>query len=467
MEEHPMLFTKMIGHLLLAAVFCLGTISPVWAKVPAEEAERLGKDLTPMGAEKAGNSDGTIPSWEGGLTKAPEGYKGPGTWRVNPFADEKPLFSITAKDMEKYADRLTEGQKAMFKKYPGTFRMDVYPTHRTFAAPQWVYDNTKANATRSELSKDQNSISGAAGGIPFPIPKSGAEAIWNHQLRWQGHATLWEQYTGYLVYPNGKWVHVIGAQGWEKHPYYDRDKTVADVNKGLDYYMVFVLYKDPPRRKGEVVVWRDNTDFVNNPRAAWQYLVGQRRVRRAPTVAYDTPNAGYSGIATYDDTFMFNGALDRYNWKLLKKKEIYVPYNCYKVVDKITPEEFLHAGHLNPDFIRWELHRVWVVEATLKEGQRHIYGKRTFYLDEDSWVAHMVDAYDNRNELWRFMMAPTFNAYEANVGTFQGGLFHFDLNDGSYAANGTLIGANQPRVFNADIEESFFTPEQVRRFGKR
>jgi len=460
-----MLSKRAITVLITLAAFCLGTAAVVSAKITPDEAARLGKDLTPFGAEKAGNADGTIPPWTGGLTEAPKGYKGPGTWRIDPFADEKPLYTITAKNMDQYAEHLTPGQKAMFKKYPDAFRMDVFPTHRTFAAPQWVYDNTKINATRAELSEDESSISGAFGGIPFPIPKSGAEVIWNHQLRWQGKGTLWDEYNGFLVYPSGKWVQVIGAQGWEKMPYYDQDISIDNFNG--DYYMVFVLYKDPPRRKGEVIVWRDNTDFLEKPRAAWQYLVGQRGVRRAPTVAYDTPNAGYSGIATYDDTFMFNGALDRFNWKLVGKKEIYLPYNSYKVVDDVDPQDILHAGYINPKYVRWELHRVWEVEATLKEGQRHIYGKRVYYIDEDSWVAHMVDAYDNRGELWRFMMAPTFNAYEAKVGTYQGALLHFDLNEDSYAANGTMWGADHPRILNADLDDDFFSAEQVRRMGLR
>ena len=117
-------------------------------------------------------------------------------------------------------------------------------------------------------------------------------------------------------------------------------------------------------------------------------------MKLAPDISYDTPNPGTAGAATYDDTWMFNGAMDRFDFKLVGKKEMLVPYNTYRLTISQEAADVTTPNYLNPDLVRWELHRVWVVEATLKPGKRHIYAKRTFYLDEDSWTALAADQYD-------------------------------------------------------------------------
>ena len=67
---------------------------------------------------------------------------------------------------------------------------------------------------------------------------------------------------------------------------------------------------------------------------------------------------------------------------------------------------------MNPDHLRYELHRVWVVDATLKKGERHIYKRRTFYIDEDSWQILLVDQYDNRDQLWRVSEGHAITYYD-------------------------------------------------------
>src|SRR6185503_18298037 len=153
---------------LLLAALLASTVS-AQAAVSAHEAAKLKSTLTPVGAEKAGNKASTIPAWDGGLAKAPPGYKN-GDVRPDPYADEKPVLSINAKNMVQYADKLTDGVQALMKKYPD-FRIDVYPTHRTAAAPQSVYDNTFRNATQAKTVDGGHGVEGAWGGIPFPIPK--------------------------------------------------------------------------------------------------------------------------------------------------------------------------------------------------------------------------------------------------------------------------------------------------------
>lgn len=85
-------------------ILTLSTVAlPAMAKAPPEEVAKLGKELTPVGAQRSGNDDGTIPEW------TPAEQAGPlkGFWPSNPQVEaEKPLFSITAKNMAQYAGKL-------------------------------------------------------------------------------------------------------------------------------------------------------------------------------------------------------------------------------------------------------------------------------------------------------------------------------------------------------------------------
>jgi hypothetical protein len=443
--------------LLLGA--CLGTTAV--AKVSEQEAARLGNDLTPFGAEMAGNAAGTIPAWSGGLAATPNHVRG--DRHADPFAADKVLYSVTAQNMDQYIAHLPAGQVAMLKKYPDSYRLDIYPTRRSHSAPQKVYDHIKVNATRAELVEGGNGIDGAFGGIPFPIPKTGQEVIWNHLFRWAGEGAE-SNYNGYIINEDGGLSKVTGGDAYEKYPAYIGN-SIEDFNGEI--WNIMVNYQRPTRRKGEVVLLRDPVNQDKEPRKGWQYLVGQRRVRRAPTIAYDSPNAGFSGLATYDDAFIFNGAIDRYDWKLVGKKELYLPYNSYKGdVYLEDPTVLYTAKNLNPDYVRWELHRTWVIEATLKEGKRHVYGKRTFYLDEDSWVAALSDSYDGRGTLWRTSIAQLKNMTEL-PGIVQRLQVHYDLNKGQYAVNNCQTEEKKITRYGEAKPASFFTPEQIRRMGRR
>src|SRR5215470_13289863 len=175
--------------IVLAAAGVL-LISTAFAAVSEKEAARLGVDLTPLGGEKAGNADGTIPPWTGGLRSPADAgfpnYRSPDHY-PDPFANDKPLFTITSANISQYAPKLSEGQKALFKAYPD-YKMIVYPTHRSGASPEHVYEATKRNATTAKLVPDGNGFTGALGGTPFPIPQNGLEVYWNHVTRWRGLA---------------------------------------------------------------------------------------------------------------------------------------------------------------------------------------------------------------------------------------------------------------------------------------
>ncbi|MDB5975016.1 MAG: hypothetical protein JWR07_1776 [Nevskia sp.] len=440
---------------ILAAVAAASITGQAIAAVSPDEAAKLKTTLTPLGAERAGNADGSIPAWTGGYTTVVPGWT-PDKPRPDPFADEKPLYSVTGENADKYGDKLSEGVKAVLKKYPD-WRIDVYPTHRTAAAPQYVYDNTYANATRAELVNDGISTKGAYGGIPFPIVKTGAEAIWNHLLSW--HAESKHLFGDTLVMTSdGKLVLASTSDSYMQYPYYDHHNSLEKFGDG-DFWWLDQTNVAPPYKAGERLLVRDPVDIAKG-RKAWQYLVGQRRVRLAPTVAFDTPNFITSGVANFDETFMFNGSPERYTWKLVGKKEMIVPYNQNRlgVEAQSGHEDQIAKPHfLNPDLTRWELHRVWVVEGELRPGARHTEPKRRFYLDEDTWFAMLAESYDAQGHLWKYYQAIPF-LYPDLPGVVSESGVVFNLLDGNYVVDFLQV---KPTRFIPNMPASAFTPEAI------
>ena len=449
---------------LLAVALWLTVPVAAQAAVSASQAETLKTTLTPLGGERAGNAAGTIPAWTGGLTKAPAGYQGPGKRHVDPYAADKPLFVITKANLEQYRGNLTDGQIALIKSYPDSFSMPVYPTQRSAAAPQWVYDNTYKNATTAKLLDGGNGISDAYGGTPFPIPQSGVEAVWNHITRYRG-SYLVRRSSEAGVQRNGAYA-LVTSKNEAKFRFYDPQGSYATLNNQLFYYLTFTTA--PARLAGEGALVHEMLDQVKEPRQAWGYSPGQRRVRRAPTLAYDTPIEATDGLRTADDTDMYNGAPDRYDWTLVGKQEVFIPYNNYQLTSaEVKYKDLLTPGHINPNYTRYELHRVWVVEGKLKAGARHIYSKRRLYLDEDSWSAAVVDQYDGRGELWRVSMAYLKTFYE--VPTVWTGLdtFH-DLQARRYGVQWLDNEESSTVDFSqAAPDDSNFSPSALRRKAGR
>ncbi len=453
---------KKIGIIAAALTVALTTV-PVQAKVTADEAAKLGTELTPLGGEKAGNADGSIPAWTGGITSAPAGYSA-GDFHPDPYAGEKPEFVITAANYQQYADQLSEGLKKMFETYPDTFKLPVYKTHRSASNPQFVYDATKENATRATLLDGGNGMAGAAVGIPFPIPANGLEAIWNHIARYRGPAV--QRNGGQAAVTAGGDYNVIGFDEQLLIQYSQENATPESLLENNVLFMFKQKVTKPARLAGTALLVHETLDQVKEPRKAWTYNTGQRRVRLAPNIAYDTPGTAADGLRTTDDFDMFNGSPNRYNWELKGKKEMYVAYNNYTLHgDSVSYEDILKPNHVNPDLTRWEKHRVWVVEATLKEGLRHIYQKRVFYIDEDSWQIQLADMYDNRGELYRVAVAYGVNYYEVPTQWSTLDVYH-DLNSRRYLAIGL---DNEEKMYDFSItpREAEFTPQALRREGMR
>ncbi|WP_454255026.1 DUF1329 domain-containing protein [Pseudomonas sp. Marseille-Q8238] len=401
------------------------------AAVSEAEAAKLGNSLTPLGGEAIGNAAGTIPSWTGGLTQGPAGYT-PGQPYLNPFEGEQPLFVIDKSNLETYRANLTEGQIALINSYPETFRIPVYKTHRSAASPNWIYRNVRQNAVTAKLLEGGVGLEGAYGGVPFPIPQSGLEAIWNHMLRYIGtHIT--RTTADIAAQKNGNYMPtIIDTNVFSA--YNVEGKDASSMGSILYYYIG--IAKSPARMAGEAYLIHEPINQIAEPRLAWIYNPGQRRVRRAPTVAYDTPIGSSDGLRTSDDTDMFNGSPDRYEWKLIGKREVYIPYNSYQLLDKnLKYKDIIKPGHINPEFTRYELHRVWEVEATLKPTARHLYSKRKFYLDEDSWSIASADLYDSRGDLWRTSVAHLVNYYNVPATLSSVDVFH-DLQSRRYQAQG-------------------------------
>lgn len=442
---------RKLGFLLLAACAC-----QVQAKVDHTQAARLGQDLTPLGAERAGNTSGTIPPWTGGV-RPPAGYT-PGMHHPDPFAADAMLYKVDQGNLGQYAGQLPEGQRALLERYPD-YHLQVFPSRRSASAPQRIYDATRSNAVKAELIANGNGIKGAAAGIPFPLPQDGMEVIWNHVLHYKGDQT-------HIV--NNQAVVINGRASYikrDRQVYYVYNREGMD-EQGLDNTLLYYKYRvtAPAKLSGTSLVVQDPMDQVLSIRKAWRYSPSDRRVRRLPSLAYDSLQPDTSGLATADVVDSYNGAPDRYEWSLVGKREMLMPYNSYAVHQKGIPYDHIVGPRtLNPQLLRYELHRVWVVEARLRKGFSHPYDMRRFYVDEDSWQILAVDLFDENNELIGLQESHPINYYDVPmVGSTVETLYH--LKDGNYFVDG--LDNNEPMYdFDTRLSPRDFSPSALRRGG--
>lgn len=450
----------------LKAALLIGTFtaSSAMAGVSPEMAATLGTTLTPMGAEMAGNEDGSIPAWDPAGPPIPANFESGSGNYIDPFPDDEPILIIDGSNWQEYKDNLTAGTIGMFEKYGDDgWELHVYPTRRVSIRPDWYYDNTAKNATGATLVADGQKIEGNYPGLPFPMPQTGLEAIWNHMIRYAGDAH--QDYDTYYVDSAGKPILATSAHSVSVYPMFKTpDEPVGD----KIWTMLRIDYNAPARRAGEILlVHEPGADYTKGKgRKAWQYLAGQRRVRLAPAVSFDTPNPGVAGTSTYDDAFVYNGSPERFNWKLVGKKEMYIPANNNEFVFETELEDALGEKFLKPGATRWEKRRVWIVDSTLKEGQRHLYSRRTFYIDEDDWIAMAGDMYDGRGNLWRLQYIYPALKYGDRKTTFASSYGAYDLLQNIYNLNGKPI-PGRAKDGTGGVNDKFFTPKGMARSGVR
>jgi len=451
---------------IAAAAVSLTLAGAAGAAVSPQEAARLGAELTPLGGEKAGNAAGTIPAWDGGLSSPAKAgfpdFKSPGR-APDPFPNDKPLYKITPSTAAQYADRLTEGHKALLRQYKDTYFMNVYPTRRTAALPQRLYDATKRIATTAQLAAGGNGVTNAIEGTPFPIPKQGVEPIWNHILRYRTDSSARE--IGQAAVTTGGSYNMVKFHDEFYVVYSLAGAKEAELDNVILYFIQETVA--PARLAGEILLVHETLDQAKENRRAWIYSPGQRRVRRAPNVAFDNPGTASDGLRTSDQFDMYNGSPERYEWKLVGKKELFVPYNSYKLHwGKVKADDVIKPLHINQDLARYELHRVWVVDSTLKPGQRHIYKRRTLYFDEDSWQIVAVDCYDNRDQLWRVQEGHALNYYNVpNLWTTME--LTYDLQARRYLALGFEDQADKSIDFGIKRTLQDYTAAALRARGTR
>ncbi len=445
---------------LLFAVSVSAISGAAGAKVPADKAAELdGPVYTCTGAQRAGTDSG-IPPYTGKYQGTWPGVTKPHGFEPGPYADEKPLFSITADNMADYADKLTEGQKALFKKYPQRYRMDIYPSHRDFKDVDAVCERTKRNAVTSEVISDGRGVTGTGGAIPFPFPQSGLEAIWNVA----NAGRIWTQAAICDIAD----VYDNGTIAWGRNKF-----QVLTVNNDPDnpaqytdrinshFYTGYLL---PARDKGFVAVGFQPNDFSKSGTMSWQYLPGTRRVRQAPEVGFDYP-VPPAGLRTVDDDYGFNGSPERYTWKLVGKKELYLPYNNFRINDPaVKYDDLIQPSTVNPDYVRYELHRAWVIEGTLKDGYRHIYGRRVLYADEDTWLALTADNYDAQGQIWRIPLITYFYSQEGHAWVRGASIYH-DLTSGAYEAGYLTNESTDWWRLNQPMSPAQFSPAALQQSG--
>ncbi|MDE2149156.1 MAG: DUF1329 domain-containing protein [Gammaproteobacteria bacterium] len=436
----------------LAALAAWARSRPLLAAAGAGQAAQLGSTLTPLGAEKAGNQAGTIPAWNGGL---PQGAMKRG---ADPFAADRPLYVITPGNADQYAGVLTEGHKALLATFPD-YKMPVYPSRRSASYPDWYYQATIDNATQVSLTDHGYGFTGTARGAPFPLPASATEAMWNHIMRY--NTAGWRGYLNSAVTQRDGGYTLGRAYLQLTYIYNNRNYSAAQLDNQNLYAMIKTVA--PPDKAGTADLLRVPIDRVKEDTKIWEFNTALQRVRRIGNVGYDNPL--FDGLMTQDQVDMFNGPLDRYTVKLLGKREMLVPYNAYRLYSpRIKYRDIVHPGHLNQDLTRYELHRVWVIQADLRPGFSHIYRKRYFYLDEDSWLILLEDIYDDRLQFWRTAEAHAINYGDVPV-VIAGVQVHYDLQSRRYVI---LNMTNEEKDFveyDWQRPPSYFTPQQLQRFA--
>ncbi|WP_437880429.1 DUF1329 domain-containing protein [Pseudomonas sp. LRF_L74] len=433
--------------------------------VPAE----IGKTLTAAGSPMA--ADGPIPAFEGRDQPLPGWSIEKSRTAFWKYHDEKPLFTIDASNAAQHAEQLTPGQLALFKVNP-EYKMVVYPTHRTCSYPDFVVENTRQNVGSAKLTASGNGIaSGTLPGIPFPGTSSGLEAIWNHLMRYSGVGMDSVVRTVVSPRPGSSGFIDTAAQTTLFMPLNAKGQHSPSEGGG-NYLNGFVQLSEPPAMAGQAMIQKSMFDADQE---TFMYFPGQRRVRRMPTYAYDAPMLGYENQIMIDASFTFNGNPDRFDWKMVGEKNILVPYNAFGMYDQdLKQSDVVTPKSVSPAVRRYELHKVYVVEATVRQGVRHSTPKRTFYLDSDTYLALVADDYDAQGKLWKVRESYPMPVWEVEGACASIPYAQYDLENGRYIADFIVAGNPSKKGIEWFLESdktrfrsSFYTQDNLRSISER
>ena len=375
----------------------------------------------------------------------------------DPFSEDKIIFTITNENYLEFSENLlTNGQVEMFKKYPETFKMNIYKSRRSCAVPPEVLSLTKSNAT---LTDEGEGIEGVIGSIPFPQPSEALHHVWNHILRYRG-VEISGSSPFFIIDPDGS--RILGAGEAIAKNYWN---PFTKNDKGLQG-MLMTKVTHPPRLADASALVIESLNAYMTPRRAWVYNPGTRRVRRAPDIAYDYKPSASQGLTTTDQFDGFNGAKDRYNWESLGSQVRLMPYNAYKFHE--TPmEEVLNPYHVNQDYLRYELVNVNVVSAELKKDKRHIIPKRVMYFDVDSHNMLVEETFDSNSEIMAYREFPLINFYDQPMClSIHSATYDFDTRRYQLAS---VRSIDIPKIewrLEEPHNERMFTPEGLKRFAK-
>jgi len=419
-------------------------------------------ETTVIGATVSGNKEGSIPSYSGEKIITPAGWE-MGQHYVDPFKVDDVKFRISSKNLSKYDSKLALGQKTLLQRNDD-YSLPVFQSRRTATYPEYILEGTSYNAKNARLTRAGTGLKNFKQGFPFPEltenkQTAALQAVWNHIARYRG-GNVERTVVQATVFDNGDFVPVKLYQRYTRTEHLKSKPKIEEGNV-LFYYLDRIT--SPARLSGTTLLIHETLDQSKEYRRAWLYNQAYKRVHRVPGAAYDAPVPGTYGLKTADSYDMFNGSPDKYEWQYQGKQELYIPYNAYRLAsNKLKYRDLLKSSTINADHTRWELHRVHKVEARLKTGQRHIYAKRIFYLDEDTWTIVLAELYDNRGELWRISEGHMINYYDIDLPYFAMEVT-YDLLSNRYNVFGLSNEESHSYTFKKVFKLNDYIPNTLRR----
>lgn len=374
---------------------------------------------------------------------------------------EQPMYSVDSSNYLQHADKLTVGQIKAFETY-SDFRIDVFSSTEECQLP--------AHAVSTKNAKMINGNEGLAdfklGTKPFPNPTDAQHYIWNHRMTGPFVTSVHRTNTTYIVKNDGSYT-VGKGDNYIEFPGAVESPIKGQVDKNT-HALFMVKNVSPPRIAGTLTMLHDFIDAAVQERKAWAYSPATRRVRRAPSVNYDSFIDASGGLATIDSYNMFTGAQDRFDWNVVEKKVILIPHNNLEMANATADMITSNKNFPNPDLVRYEEKEVVIVAATLKSGSRHIFPKNIMYVTQDPFMQIMIrDQFDGQGSLLKHQYAT--RAVDSSGGCRINAEITLDFPTRAYVMNNVLgLGHDDLEVTynttNMGIE--FYSPDGLRRFAR-